>query len=116
MYFYLSTPAQYFVQHCIFLTAPCIVSYFCNVHLIAICCHRGMADADYDYLIKFLALGKLQNANFCSRIQCLFIQSISFSFFVLWKFLFCSLSLNKAQITWYLSMSCLYIITIFKQD
>jgi len=25
-----------------------------------------MADADYDYQIKFLALGKLQNANFRS--------------------------------------------------
>ena len=27
-----------------------------------VCCCRSMADADYDYLIKFLALGKLQNA------------------------------------------------------
>jgi len=34
----------------------------CNVRhsVIEACCCRRMADVDYDYLIKFLALGKLQ--------------------------------------------------------
>jgi len=39
-----------------------IVNHCCNVRhsVIDICSCRSMADVDYDYLIKFLALGKLQ--------------------------------------------------------
>ena len=32
-----------------------------------------MADADYDYLIKFLALGKMQNATDSGTATCYFL-------------------------------------------